>query len=505
MMAMKLPTLNLREYDQEGEGQAVNPMSQSLYVSPMSMCINSVIEFEEPITEISRAWKYMADALLPRNPLFSCIMKKDDRGVLRWQRTTVNIDDHIYIPEFPPAQESYDACVNDYISKLAPMPLDQSRPLWELHLLNYKTSKAGATLVIKTHHSLGDGISIMSTFFAIVRRVDNPDLPPTFPSINRSIRSSTLSKQSSVANFFHIIWYFMLLIWYTMVDVISYSLRMTGWIDDSRLPIRGPPGIEHMPPALSSATFLLEDIRQIKNSVGGTVNDVITAVIFYGMQRYLQIRLSAVAEQNLQDSNEKRYEPLKDSVMKQMKKSRVTALCLLNTRLLAGIQSIDEMLKPNTEAPWGNHIAFIPVRVPIMGKVENPLELVRTTKRIMDRYKMSLGVFINDRIMTCLASLKGPQATSKSLYNTIANTTMMISNMIGPMEKIALDGNAIKNFSFFISGAPVSLYVGILSYMGTIKINAMGPKAYTDANMLSKCFTEAFEEIQDASIHYKRL
>ena len=67
------------------------------------------------------------------------------------------------------------------------------------------------------------------------------------------------------------------------------------------------------------------------------------------------------------------------------------------------------MLKPNSEAPWGNHIAFIPVRVPIMGKVENSMEFVKSAKRIMDRYKMSLGAFINDRIMACLARLKGPQ------------------------------------------------------------------------------------------------
>ena len=58
------------------------------------------------------------------------------------------------------------------------------------------------------------------------------------------------------------------------------------------------------------------------------------------------------------------------------------------------------MLKPNNEVPWGNHIAFIPVRVPITEKIENRLELVSTAKSIMDRYKMSLGVFINDRIMT---------------------------------------------------------------------------------------------------------
>jgi len=48
-----------------------------------------------------------------------------------------------------------------------------------------------------------------------------------------------------------------------------------------------------------------------------------------------------------------------------------------------------------------------------------------------------------------------------------------------------------------------TLYVSILSYMDTIKVQVMAPKAYIDANMLSKCFMEAFEEIKEASIHLK--
>jgi hypothetical protein len=39
--------------------------------------------------------------------------------------------------------------------------------------------------------------------------------------------------------------------------------------------------------------------------------------------------------------------------------------------------------------------------------------------------------------------------------------------------------------------------------MGTIKIQVVGGKAYINANMLSKCFMEAFEEIKEASIHPK--
>ena len=148
----------------------------------------------------------------------------------------MNINDHIFIADFALVQESYDAYVHDYISKLAPAPLDQSRPLWEVHLLNYKTSKVEATLVIKSQHSLRDGISFMSKLFSFVR-FDNPNLPPTFPTTNHSIRSTTISKQSIAVIISHIVWYFIVLVWYTMVDVISYSLRMTGWIDDSLVPI----------------------------------------------------------------------------------------------------------------------------------------------------------------------------------------------------------------------------------------------------------------------------
>jgi len=46
------------------------------------------------------------------------------------------------------------------------------------------------------------------------------------------------------------------------------------------------------------------------------------------------------------------------------------------------------------------------------------------------------------------------QAISRYLYNTLSNTTMMLSNMIGPMEKVAIHGNPIKSFSFFVTGLP---------------------------------------------------
>lgn len=492
-MVLKL-RINRCEGNQEMEGQGlpVSPLSQAV-----SNCLNIVFEFEESITDISRGKKIMADALLPRNPRFCSIMKRDDRGVLRWQKTTVNTDDHILIAEFPPGEESYDAWVDDYISKLAFRPLDQSRPLWEVHFLDYKTAKAGATVVVRLHQALGDGISLMSTFFTIVTRVDNPDLPPTFPTPKRSNKSSPRRRSDiTLSSFLQRLWYMMLVVWYTFIDVISSYLTMEGWIDDSQLPIRRPAGVEDMAGDLSSATFRLEDIKRIKESVGGTVNDVITGIIFYGMQRYLQIRLSAVGDQyGLQDADETSQELSTDAIIKQMKKSRLTALYLLNMRALTGVQNIDEMLKPKAQAPSGNNFGFLPLRMPMMGKREKPLEFVRRVKLNIDRHKMSLGVFINARLLRYLARWKGPQAISRYLKNTLTHTTTRISSLIGPMEKVAMDGNPIKNFYFYGTGTPQALGVYIVTYNGAVVLQVHAQKPYVDAKIMSTCFTEAFEEI----------
>jgi hypothetical protein len=82
------------------------------------------------------------------------LQEEDDQGVLRWQKTRMNIADHILvIDDIDPAW------VDGYIYKSSRKPVDHSHSLWEFHVLNHKTSKTGATMVMRFHHSLGDGIS----------------------------------------------------------------------------------------------------------------------------------------------------------------------------------------------------------------------------------------------------------------------------------------------------------------------------------------------------------
>eukprot|EP01018_Ginkgo_biloba_P010240 Gb_13458 [translate_table: standard] len=481
-------------------GQSVSPAGQLLSNSVLSLCVHAIFEFEQPI-HVNNFKKAINDILLPQNPRFSCILRKDEEGVLRWEKTEVNVDDHVILPAHSPPdhhddddQIEYDELVNEYISCLHLNPLPQSRPPWEFHILNYKTSNAAATLIINVHHALGDGISLMSLMFACVRQADNPALLPTFPSSKHFKKSGHRFQSSRGHSLCHHFSKRVLILWYTLTDFITSLLR-SKWIDDSSLPFRGlDHGVEFLPKVFSTTTFSLDDIRQIKKSIGGTVNDVITGVIFYGIQRYLRISLSG--ENNLV------AEPNSRSILSKMRKLRVTALALINTRTQSGLQDLGEMMKAGTPTPWGNHFGFLHLPIPVE-ELENPLDFVRSAKKVLDRKKMSLGVSLTNTVVGYLARLKGTQAAAKFIYNTIANTSLGISNLVGPMEKMTMVGNPVKSFFFFVSGAPHTLSVTIMSYMNSVRVQVIGAKGYIDVDILSRCFAEAFEEIkvEATSIH----
>ncbi|GLJ06339.1 hypothetical protein SUGI_0036720 [Cryptomeria japonica] len=445
------------------DGEPVSPNGQILSTSPLSLCVQVIFELEQPI-DVFGMKKAIQDILLPSNLRFCCTMSEDSHGVLRWVKTEVNVDDHVIIPHFPPSQTEYDELVNDYICNIHLTPLSKNRPLWQFHFVNYNTSKARATMIINMHHSLGDGISLMSLVCCCLTRAEDPDLPLTFP-YSKSLPHKPYYSWFSAKFMYYMLrrlFVFLLVLWYTVSDLISTSLRMM-YMNDSKIPIRGPPGVEMLPKVMSHVTFPMEDFTKIKTSIGGTVNDVIMGVIFYGG-----------------NSGE-------------MKKSRVTGLVAINTRVSSGLKDIKEMTKPETETPWGNRFGLLHVPMPT-GNAESPSDFVRRAKKILDRKKMSLEVSVFTRLMGYLSR----QASAICMYNTVAKATLTISNLIGPMEKIAVNQIPVKNMFFSISGLPQTLVLTVVSYMGSIRLQVIGVKGYVNSDSLADCFAESFAEIKEA-------
>ncbi|GMJ03344.1 hypothetical protein like AT3G49190 [Hibiscus trionum] len=460
------------------EGELVSPTGQYLNSSVLSLCIIAVLDFEIPLHDLP-AFTLLKDVFLPINPRFSSVMANDENGVKHWRKVEVKLEDHVNIPIFPPglSPETYDNHLTDYLSAIAMEQLPQNRPLWNVHIIKYPTSHAAGNVIFKLHHSLGDGYSLMGALLSCLQRADNPSVPLTFPSRgsapNPSVTVNSDNIFSKIANGLGLA--------FNTVSDFGWSLLKSTYVEDDKSLIRsGDPGVEFKPVVISTLTFSLDHIKQIKTKLGVTINDVTTGMIFLGTRLYMQGKVGGSSKLN----NE-----------------QTTALVLLNTRDVREYKSVKEMLKPGAEKTWGNQFAFLHVPLPELSSVEscNPLEFVRKAHKLIQRKRNSGAVFLTGSLLECLRKYTGPEATAKYIHNTLKNTTMGISNMIGPVERMALANHPVKSLYFMVVGPPQSLVTTMVSYMGKLRVAIGTQKDHIDHHMLKSSIEEAFRMILEAT------
>ncbi|CAA2998110.1 O-acyltransferase WSD1-like [Olea europaea subsp. europaea] len=464
---------NNMELEQEEELEPVSPSAQYLKSSALSLTILGVMELEAPI-DVSIGMSLLRDLFIPINHRFSSIMVSEEGGAKKWKRVEVNLKDHVAIPVLPSglSTDYYDECFSEYLSKLASEQLPENRPLWEVHVFNYPTKNAGGNVIFKLHHSLGDGYSIMGALLSCLQRLDNPSMPLTFPSC----QSNSKPNRQSHGFLTHVNRFFSGLI-NTAYD-IGCNLLKSSLIEDDKSPIRSGHGVDCGPFAITTTTFSIEHIKQIKTKLQVTINDVITGVIIFGTRLYMQ--------RENQDSS----------------KANCTALVLLNTRAIGGYKSVSEMIKPNAEMPWGNRFAFLQVSIPNLtaSEINNPLKFVYKARQLIQRQRNSASVYFTGHFLDAITKYRGPEATARYIYNTLNNSSLAISNVIGPVEQLALANIPVKGLYFTVPGVPQSLQVTIVSYVEKLRIVMSVEKGFIDPNKFKSCLEDAFETISKAAL-----
>ncbi|CAI9787630.1 unnamed protein product [Fraxinus pennsylvanica] len=91
-------------------------------------------------------------------------------------------------------------------------------------------------------------------------------------------------------------------------------------------------------------------------------------------------------------------------------------------------------------------------------------------------------------------------ATARYIYGTLNNSSLMISNMIGPVEQMSLASIPIKGLYFTVPGVPQSLQVTMVSYAEKLRIGMSVEKGFIDPNKFKSCIEYAFEAISKAAL-----
>ena len=159
------------------------------------------------------------------------------------------------MPKLDPNIEFPDKFVADYMSNLSRSPIENTKPLWDLHLLDIKTSNAEGTGVFRFHHSLGDGMSLMTLVLACTRKTSDLNAIPTL----------AVSKDSGyikITSFWSILEVF----WNSLVAVMMFVFTVL-FLKDTETPLKGSLGVENRPRRFVSRSVSLADIKAVKNAM----------------------------------------------------------------------------------------------------------------------------------------------------------------------------------------------------------------------------------------------
>ncbi|KAK1399439.1 O-acyltransferase WSD1-like [Heracleum sosnowskyi] len=430
-----------------------------------------------------------------KHPRFSSLLVTDDKngGPMSWRRTEVDIHNHVYTPELDPNMESPDTFVEDYVSNLTNTGFDLAKPLWELHVLNVQTSDAGATAVLKYHHSIGDGISFISLLLASSRKASDLKSMPSLPKTKRP--ASFWNNRHGFWGPIFTICTMILMAFNTFVDMMHLAATAL-FFKDTDTPIKGVPEIVRLScKRIVHRIVSFHDIELVKSAMNVTINDVLLGITMAALSRYLNRRYTPVTYgyEKEQDVTSKTYNNLPANI-------RLRSTMAFNIRPYPGTLPLAEMMKNEAKVRWGNPVSVVIIPITI-ALLDDPLDYVRKAKAVVDRKKLSFEAISTYSLGRFALKLFGHKLPVAVTYRVASNTTMTFSNIVGPQEEISFYGHHLSYIAPSAYGQPQALTLHWQSYGDKIIfVLTVDPDVIPDYKNLCDDFEASLQLIKDAVI-----
>lgn len=232
----------------------------------------------EPFTV--EAVRRLVAARVDRIEAFQKVVVRGPLGVWpHWAQGEVDLDRHIFRANLPAGAGIAD--VEQLAAALAEVPLDRSRPLWELHVVEH-LADGRAAVVAKVHHALADGVTAVGVLAALLDLEPLPpgplaiDLAPPDPPRSRALsdipgmvwragwgagRAATRAARRGLE-----------------VGRHSFGFMSARTSGHARLTNRRQVGL---------GTIAVGDIKRAKDAYGVTFNDVVLATITGAAREWL--------------------------------------------------------------------------------------------------------------------------------------------------------------------------------------------------------------------------
>nr|WDA53436.1 wax ester synthase/diacylglycerol acyltransferase 1 [Erycina pusilla] len=473
------------ETPEKEDGEPLSPAA-SVFRQPKLNCyIATIIGMGKIIA--ADELKSGLETTLVRHPRFSSVevIEHSRRDKPRWVRTKVNLDDHVIYPDVSAVAAvaagdpiAGDRFVEEYCANLYKSPLNPSRPLWELHVLAIRTSEAACVAILRIHHSLGDGISLMSLFLACTRRTSDYNSLPSLPTAGR--RSPAAVSSFGPRALLFCIWTFLVYSWNTLVDACLF-VATAFFLKDTRTRIMGSEGVEFRPKRVVHRTISLDDVKGIKNAMDCTINDVLVGVTSAALSRYLSRSNDGRLPKNL----------------------RIRTTLLVNIRPSPGINALADMMRNGSVCKWGNQMAYVLLRFPVM-ECEDPLDYIRKGTAAAEKKKKSWEAIFTYISSLLIVKTAGSKVVASLCHRILSNTSLSFSNVVGPTEEVGFCGSPLLYIAPTVYGHPQALTIHFQSYINKMKVVlAVDEAVIPDPHQLLDDMAHSVQVMKDAVTSYR--
>jgi WS/DGAT/MGAT family acyltransferase len=413
------------------------------------MVINSVLLFEVPV-DWKRFREIVQHRLVNRYPRFRQRVVESHLPLRppSWEDDPdFLLEHHMHHRALPTPGDR--AALQELVSDLMTMPLDRSRPLWQLYMVDGFGD--GAALISRMHHCIADGIALARVMLSLAdtrpaagigqpaQKRPRPD--PRGPITNVATSAArvvggaaaagiTVARQGA-----------------QLATSPSYAGRLAGAITrdavttlrllltpaDAATAIKGDPSVSRR--VAWSSPLSLPNIKDIAHAHDATVNDVLLAAVSGALRHYLQGHGSPVPE--------------------------IQAMVPFNLRPL------DQPVPRELGNKFG--LVFLPLPVGTSGSFRR---LNEVHKR-MSEIKQSR----DGQVSYGLLSVTGmtPEPVERRIIDVFtAKGTAVMTNVPGPTEPVYLAGAPVRTVLVW---APTSGHIGmsvsIYSYRGEVTVGLM--------------------------------
>lgn len=358
-----------------------------------------------------------------------------------------NLSSHIHHIALPKPGDY--KILQEVISDLISQPLDESKPLWQVHLIdNYN---GGSVVIWRLHHAIADGIALIKVVFSLTGSTKNESLHLGIPENKIDIEEHSFKKDLN--NLLHagkdIVHDAKEL--FNNPEQMKDSLNETWNITKElgRLffgeSVQGSiykGELSCSKKAAWSQPLSLDDIKQIGKYHQATVNDILLALITGALRRHL------------------------------IKHKQSLEKCI---RIVVPVN----LRKKSEKVKVHNKIGMLSVELPVhIKEMSERIEYIRKKTELLKHSIEPVLIYNLLNILADVIPTKLEQKFSDFIGTRIAG---VVTNVPGPKHEIYMAGEKVKDIMFWVpQTSPLGIGVSIISYNNKVCLGVV-----TDVNLVN--------------------